>query len=80
MDEYTLRTMVLGTMEQDVNELDREEEYSEDEALTGLFKGKSRPDPKVAWEMYNKGLNFNTQINLDETVQVNENFFVGKAA
>ena len=55
-----------------------EEEYSEDEALLGLFKGKSRPDYRTAWEMYNKGLAFNVQINLDETVKVNENFVIGR--
>ena len=53
-------------------------EYSEDEALLGLFKGRSKPNYKIAWEMYSKGLAFNTQINLEETVRVNENFFVGK--
>lgn len=57
-----------------------EEEYSEDEALVGLFKGKPKPDYRTAWEMYSKGLAFNVQINLDETVQVNENFFVGRVA
>lgn len=30
------------------------------------------------WQLYKKGLDFNASINLDETVRVNENFFVGK--
>lgn len=80
MDEILRRTMLLtddGTRDEDSL---FDEEYSEDEALTGLFKGKPRPDYRIAWEMYNKGLAFNTQINLDETVQVNENFFVGRVA
>ena len=55
-----------------------EEELSEDEELVSLFKGKRLPDYRVAWEMYEKGLGFNTQINLEETVNVNENFFIGK--
>lgn len=59
---------------------DEEEELSEDEELVTLFKGRRTPDYKVAWEMYEKGLGFNTQINLEETVNVNENFFIGRVA
>ena len=55
-----------------------EEDLGEDEELLSLFKGYRMPNPRIAFEMYQKGLGFNTQINLDETVQVNENFFVGK--
>lgn len=79
MDELILRSPILGmqNLMRD-NEDIEEEEYSEDEALVGLFKGKRMPDYRIAWEMYSKGLAFNVQINLDETVQVNENFFVGK--
>ena len=51
---------------------------SEDKQLLGLFKGHKHPNPRIAWEMYQKGLGFNQQINLDETVRVNENFFIGK--
>jgi len=51
---------------------------TEDERLIGLFKGRKHPTPRIAWEMYQKGLAFNTQINLDDTVRVNENFFIGK--
>lgn len=31
-----------------------------------------------AWKLYEKGLAFHSAINLDETVRVNENFFIGK--
>ena len=55
-----------------------EEDLSEDEQLLSLFKGYRMPNPRIVFEMYQKGLGFNTQINLDETVQVNENFFIGK--
>ena len=34
--------------------------------------------PAYIWQLYKKGLDFNASINLDETVRVNENFFVGK--
>lgn len=80
MDEILRRT--LPVLDAEFREEDSlyDEEYSEDEALVGLFKGKPRPDYKVAWEMYSKGLAFNVQINLDETVNVNENFFVGRVA
>ncbi len=53
---------------------------TEDERLIGLFKGRKHPNPRITWEMYQKGLGFNNQINLDDTVRVNENFFIGKAA
>ena len=44
----------------------------------GLFNGEDKPTYDIAWEFYEKGLQFNSQINLDETVRANENFFVGK--
>ena len=34
--------------------------------------------PGYIWKLYQKGLDFNASINLDETVRVNENFFIGK--
>ena len=58
--------------------LEDNEDISEDDQLLNLFKGKTKPDYRTAWEMYQKGLSFNTQINLDDTVRVNRNFFVGK--
>jgi len=62
----------------DEDEFLEDEEITPDDELLNLFKGKKLPDYKVAWDMYQKGLQFNTQINLDETVQVNENFVIGK--
>lgn len=44
----------------------------------GLFNGEDMPSVEVAWEFYEKGLQFNSAINLDETVKANENFYVGK--
>lgn len=38
----------------------------------------SSPTAKSVFEEYEKGLSFNEQINLDKTVEVNENFFIGK--
>ncbi len=48
------------------------------EESLGLFKGKDKPDCRVAYEFYEKGLDYNRQINLTETVKNNENFFIGK--
>lgn len=44
----------------------------------GLFGGEDKISADIAWHIYNGGQLFNTQINLDDTVRVNENFFVGK--
>lgn len=44
----------------------------------GIFAGKDKPNVKTAWTFYEKGCDFNRQINLDETVKSNENFYVGK--
>ena len=44
----------------------------------GLFEGKTKPDPHSAWNLYEKGLLFNQQINLDDTIRSNRNFFIGK--
>lgn len=44
----------------------------------GLFHGKDNPTPVVAWEFYEKGLLFNRQINLDDTIRSNRNFYIGK--
>lgn len=48
-----------------------------DEGL-GVFNGKDRPDFATAWNFYEKGLQFNNSINLDDTVKSNENFYIGK--
>ena len=41
--------------------------------------GESKlPDHESVWKKYEKCLAFNSAINLNETVRVNENFFIGK--
>lgn len=40
----------------------------------GIFAGEDRPSVETAWNFYEKGLDFNQQIHLDETVKANENF------
>lgn len=45
--------------------------------IKGMFNGKSKPDEKSGYALYSKALAFNTSIRLNETVQVNENFYVG---
>ena len=44
----------------------------------GLFGDKDTPDVLTAYRAYQKALDFNVQINLDETVKCNENFYIGK--
>ena len=44
----------------------------------GLFGEKDTPDVLTAYRAYQKALDFNVQINLDETVKCNENFYIGK--
>jgi hypothetical protein len=48
------------------------------EEKLGLFDGEDRPTVESAWKFYQKGLQFNNQINLDETVKSNRNFAIGK--
>jgi hypothetical protein len=48
------------------------------EVKLGLFNGEDKPTPAVAWEFYERGLEFNNLINLEDTVEVNENFYIGK--
>lgn len=44
-----------------------------------LFGAKGIPlEANTIWKMYERGLLFNSNINLNETVRVNENFFIGK--
>lgn len=50
----------------------------ESRALLGLFGEKEKPDHIIAWQMYQKGVDFKDSINLYDCVKVNENFFVGK--
>lgn len=49
-----------------------------DEHILGLFYGKDTPDVHTVRRLYQKGLDYNNQINLDNTVQSNENFYIGK--
>jgi hypothetical protein len=44
----------------------------------GLFNGEDKPTPEIGWEFYQRGLEYNNSINLDDTVEVNENFYIGK--
>lgn len=44
----------------------------------GLFAGKDTPDVKSAWDYYEKGLQFNRAINLEDTIKANRNFTIGK--
>ena len=39
---------------------------------------KEKLTPDRIWQEYEKGMDFNTQINLYETVKLNEDFFIGK--
>lgn len=48
------------------------------EEKLGLFEGEDTPTVEVAWTYYRRGLDFNNQINLDETVKANRNFAIGK--
>ncbi len=44
----------------------------------GLFGKESGPTPEAVWELYERGRSFNEAIDLYETVNTNENFFIGK--
>lgn len=46
--------------------------------LRGMFNGKTMPDEKSGYALYQKAVAFNTSINLNDTVRVNENFYIGK--
>lgn len=43
-----------------------------------LFGESDKPNYTSAWATYERGRDFNTQINLESTVKVNENFYIGK--
>jgi predicted secreted protein len=38
---------------------------------------KKIPDAQSVWKEYDKGLKYNAQLGLEETVKLNENFFIG---
>jgi hypothetical protein len=44
----------------------------------GLFGEAKKPTPEIGYALYNKGKAFNSAINLNDTVRVNENFYIGK--
>lgn len=46
--------------------------------IQGLFGDSDMPDIVSGWALYEDALIFNTSINLNETVRVNENFYIGK--
>lgn len=46
--------------------------------LLCLFGDSDTPKAGTAWTAYEKGRDFNNQINLENTVRVNENFYIGK--
>ena len=43
-----------------------------------LFGDSDTPKYNTAWTAYQRGLDFNNQINLESTVKANENFYIGK--
>ena len=49
-----------------------------DGEIPGIFGDKDEPDIVSGWALYEDALVFNNAINLNETVRVNENFYVGK--
>lgn len=49
-----------------------------EEEKLGLFNGEDKPNIKIGWDFYQKGIDFKTAINLYETVKANENFYIGK--
>jgi len=51
---------------------------TEEEEQLGLFQGRTKPDYKIGWELYCKGVQYNEQINLDKDVRAAENFYIGK--
>lgn len=48
------------------------------EQKLGLFKGEDKPTKECIWNFYERSLRYNNQIDLEETVRCNENFYVGK--
>jgi len=49
-----------------------------DKEKLGLFAGETTPDPQIVWKFYDKGRDYNNSVNLDDSVRVNENFYIGK--
>lgn len=51
---------------------------SDEEVQYGLFGETDEPTVRSVWYCYKKGLAFNDHIRLDDTIEANENFYVGK--
>ena len=49
-----------------------------DKKELGLFDGQEKPDVDWGWKNYTKSVDYNSRLNLQETVKANENFYVGK--
>lgn len=43
-----------------------------------LFGSSDTPKANTAWTAYERGKQFNNQINLADTVRSNENFYIGR--
>ena len=43
-----------------------------------LFGKSDKPDHESAWKLYDRALEFNQRIQLEDTVKANENFYIGK--
>jgi hypothetical protein len=48
------------------------------DGIAGIFGSSDMPDIVSGWALYEDALIFDTAINLNETVRVNENFYIGK--
>ncbi len=46
--------------------------------LDSVFEDESGPSPEAVWKLYERGRRFKESIDLYETVNTNENFFIGK--
>lgn len=50
-----------------------------DTSALDTAEGRSLPvTAERVWAMYERGRGFNARMDLEETVRVNENFFIGK--
>ena len=56
---------------------DKKVKKNNDEPELGLFQGKAKPDYRIGWSLYTKGVQYNEQISVDKKVQAAENFFIG---
>ena len=49
-----------------------------DDKELGLFDGKEEPSVEWTWKHYDESVSYNTNLDLQETVKANENFYIGK--